>query len=114
MRERRGSPRSGLVYYLEVRDADSDALLGHLADLTPDGLRLVGTSLSLQPDHGYRLRIAAPEGTTGTVVTCTAVCRWTGPDVNPDLQAAGLVFTDITEEQRLAIRDLIRSLGLAT
>ncbi len=114
MEERRGYRRSALVYYLKVHDADSGELLGHLADITPQGLRVVGHDLALVPHRRYRLRIEMPEQyrDAGDPVL-EADCLWSGPDVNPDLHAAGLRFADLDPVRQQTVEDLIHLLGLA-
>jgi len=112
--ESRRFPRKSLLYYLEVRDATTGTPLGRLVDVSPSGLRLTGTP-PLSPSQRYRLRIIPPDDLPlQDELVLETVCRWCGPDVNPDLTAAGLAIVDPTPAQSILLDDLIHWLGLAT
>ncbi len=52
--------RRHLVYYLEVFDSKSNEFLGHLVDLTIEGIKLVSKNY-IEPNKEYLLKMVLPE-----------------------------------------------------
>ena len=106
--------RSHLVYYLPIHDARTDDRLGVLADLSPEGLLLIGDR-SYPAGTRLRLRIRGEAGSeiAGDVdITVTAESRWSAPDANPSYTATGMRFLEPDDATRSAIQDLRARLGL--
>ncbi|MBK9304952.1 MAG: PilZ domain-containing protein [bacterium] len=83
---------AALILYLQVLDAATGEELGRAVDLTGEGLRLVGQR-EIPVGSRHDLRILLPAGAAGRRgAYVTAVCRWAGRDVNPDLAATGFLF----------------------
>ncbi len=109
----RRSPRKGLVYYLEVRDDRTGMLLGHLADLSPEGLRLVSVCPTVV-GRLVQLRIVCPEDLhVGGDIFLPAICRWCARDINPDLYAAGFQFLEPSPAELDRLTMLMERLGLS-
>ena len=107
----RVEPRRSLTCYLKVYDAETGVMLGHLADVNSSGMRMVGAQ-SLVQGRDYALRIEVPqEMFRGGDIRCSAMVRWCGLDINPDLRAAGLQFTDVSPGDSARIARLIDRLA---
>ena len=124
--ERRTMKRRHLIYYLRVWDADSGELLGHVVDITTEGLMLI-SERPLPAGQVYRLEIrwrqpadaldeAAPEAeeVSEMVEHCLrfrAETLWSSPDINPDFFDTGLRLCDPEETVLEPIQALIESYG---
>lgn len=80
MAERRKSERRSISYYLRIIDADTNLMLGHLGDITLQGLKM-DSQKRLPVNKEYRLRI----NTTADVadkdfIEFSAYTRWCQPD----------------------------------
>lgn len=109
----RRQKRRPLILYLQVLDAATGEELGRAVDLTGEGLRLVGER-EIPAGSRHDLRILLPAGAAGAAeLAVTAVCRWAGRDVNPDLAATGFLFENPGPEARAIVLDLLRNLGFS-
>jgi len=96
--DQRSQTRRRLVYYLRVFDRQGGGMMGHLVDLTTEGLMLV-CPRPLVTGHTYRLRLVFPERIADRgELLFEGICRWCRPDVNPDLYAAGLQIQGLHPE----------------
>ena len=59
MDEKREIKRRHLIYYLRVFDRKTDQLLGHLVNITPQGIMLISEE-SLATDTTFQLRMKLP------------------------------------------------------
>ena len=80
MPERRKSQRRSISYYLRIIDAGTDQMIGHLADITLQGLKM-DSQKPVPVNQKYRLRI----NTTADVadkdfIEFSAFTRWCQPD----------------------------------
>jgi hypothetical protein len=112
MNEQRLLKRRHLLYYLSVEDTDTGRLLGHLVDVTADGIML----MSLEPiptGQLFRLRMTIPPGADGTRQTIEFQARSvrSGKDVNPDFFDTGFHLVDLTPAQLGLIETLIDDHG---
>jgi len=105
--ERRKLERRQLIYYLRVFDRDTGELLGHLVDITTEGVMLISEA-PLEADKVFHLKMRLPEQMAGSrEVGFDAVSRWSKQDVNPDFYDTGFQFMDISPENKEIIEDLI-------
>ena len=109
--EARSLKRRHLIYYLEVHDEDTSELLGHLVDITTEGLKLV----SKEPiDKGrlFHMRMTLPEGYfEDKELFFTAESLWSSNDVNPDFYDTGFAVPDLNSRAREIIVDLVNQLS---
>lgn len=111
MANHRAQPRHDLNVYLEVREAGSGQAVGHVVDLTTGGMRLVTTRV-FEKGATQQLLIAMDIGPGGAkTVPVSAVCTWAGRDVNPDLNAAGFRFENLSPHDEASLARLIRQHG---
>ena len=109
--ERRNSKRRHLIYYLKMYDIDGDSLLGNLLDINDKGLMLV-SEIPIETDKEYHLKLVLPKPVLKKDdISFRARSLWCQKDVNPDLFAAGFQFTQITEEDQVVIKSLVRKHG---
>ncbi len=110
---RRGLKRAHLVYYLRVFTTDTHKLLGHLADITPEGLMLVSEH-PIPTDREMNLRLVLPRAIDGKVeVEFGALSLWSRTDANPDFYDTGFRLVHIDEADRAVIRRLVEEFGFA-
>jgi hypothetical protein len=93
--DRRLYRRRAISLNFRVHDADSDALLGRIGDISQGGFLLYGEN-PLPTGQVHRLRVDYPDasGKTRSVVF-EALTQWSGPDAQPDLQITGLRLVNL-------------------
>ena len=94
--ETRHQQRKHVFLYLDVINLDTDSLLGHLGDISKDGMMIIaGHPLPLY--QVYKVRIKLPETGEFTVpfVDLRVETRWSRPDVNPSVHCTGCLFVKI-------------------
>ena len=58
--EKRKGKRTHLIDYLEILDDDTGSRLGHLADISDQGIMMVGREpIAVNKDFAFRLRLPA-------------------------------------------------------
>lgn len=103
--------RRSLIYYLAVHDADNGALVGHLVDITTDGLKLIAP-VPIAPDSVFRLRLTLPEHYFDErELIFLARSRWHSRDINPDFYTTGFSFEEIDERTQDLISGLVNLYG---
>lgn len=103
MVDKRRQKRRHLIYYLEIFERKIGRALGHLADLTSEGLLLLTEEDGgLAPGQALDLDIRLPEvpGLQSEKLYVKAVVRWTGLDKNPALHCAGCQFAPLGPQAR--------------
>lgn len=111
MQERRKLKRRHLIYYLRVFDRRSGGLLGHLVDLTTEGIMLIAER-PVPPDRTYACRMVLPgEGDDQREVTFDARSIWCQKDVNPAFYAAGFALDRPDPQAVETIEQIIDEFG---
>lgn len=89
MTENRSLKRWHLIYYLRVFDLETDSLLGHLVDITTEGMKTVSEE-PIAVDKEFRFRMEVPlESSEAEEVLLNAHSLWCSKDTNPDFYATG-------------------------
>lgn len=110
-KDKRKLRRRHLIYYLRVFNKQSDKLVGHLVDITTEGIMLmseapVGTNML------YHLRMDVPEEIfPAKVIQFDARSIWCRKDVNPDFYVAGFQLEHVEQSTLYLIEDLINDFG---
>lgn len=109
--ELRRLKRRHLIYYLEVYDNSTNQLLGHMVDLTVEGMKLVSKEY-VEPKKEYSLKMILPEGyAADREVHFKASTTWCRADVNPDFYAVGFNAPNLEKETRKIFMILINQIG---
>ncbi len=108
--EQRSFGRHHLIYYLRVFDGISSRVVGHIVDISPQGLMLI-TDEPVTVQEDYRLRMRFP-GSDQEELIFDAVCRWCRQDDNPDFYIAGFHIQDIPANAAHFFQGLIAEFGM--
>jgi len=110
-KDRRKLKRRHVIFYSRVFDRNSGALLGHLMDITIEGLMLISET-PLKIDLTYHLRMDLPEDVmTKTYLSFDAQCLWCKPDINPAFYNAGFKVLNMVQEDVDLIENMIDEYG---
>jgi hypothetical protein len=111
MADRRKVKRRHLIYYLRVFDRSSGRQLGHLVDLTPEGM-MVMSERPIRVGRKVELKMTLPGDTEREqAVEFDATSLWTSEDVNPDFYDTGFKFEKISRKHLAQLETLIDDFG---
>jgi hypothetical protein len=103
----RAVERRHLVFYLRVFDGMSSKVIGHIVDISAQGLMLISDS-AVPVNENYRLRMRLPaEIADKDEIMINATSRWCKQDVNPDFFITGFQIHALTPEVEKYILCLI-------
>jgi hypothetical protein len=109
--ELRKLKRRHLIYYLEVFNQETGKLMGHLVDMTVNGIMLISKE-PIPPGQTFSLRMIMPEDSCAErEVYFTATSTHSAQDVNPDFYATGFTTPDLDKRNRQLFTDLINQVG---
>ncbi|MDH5525245.1 MAG: PilZ domain-containing protein [Desulfobulbaceae bacterium] len=107
----RALKRRHLIYYLEVYNDETNDLMGHLVDITTEGLKLVSKE-KIPEKQTFKLRMSLPEGYfEQKVLRFEATSRWSFNDVNPDFYDTGFSVPNLVPKAKDIIIDLVNQLS---
>ncbi|MBE9521361.1 MAG: PilZ domain-containing protein [Proteobacteria bacterium] len=107
MKEKRKHKRVNLIYYLEIYDNRTDKHLGHLVDITPEGLMMISEK-EMEAGAEFHLRMLLPETAYGKkAISFKANSCWVKKDMNPAFFASGYQIVDIGPVESKTITSLI-------
>ncbi len=110
-KERRKLKRRHIVFYSRVFDRNTGALLGHLMDITIEGLMLI-SDIPITTGITYHLRMDLPEDVmTKAYLSLDADCLWCRPDINPAFYNAGFRVLNMKKEDVDLIENMIDEYG---
>ena len=110
--EQRKFNRHHLIYYLRVYDGVSSRVVGHVVDISPQGIMLI-TDEPIAVQEEYRLRMRFPgSGSEQEELLFDAVCRWCREDENPEFYIAGFQIQDLPDSATSFIQGLIAEFGM--
>ncbi|MBN2468350.1 MAG: PilZ domain-containing protein [Deltaproteobacteria bacterium] len=111
MPEKRKLKRRHLIYYLRVFDKNTDELIGHLVDITPEGIMLMSEK-PLTTKTVFQCWMILPGEVFGkNRLEFEAKSLWSKPDVNPDFFDTGLHLLNASDEDMYIINHLISDYG---
>ena len=111
MPERRKLQRRHLIYYLRVFDRNTDQLIGHLVDITPEGVMLISED-SIETDIIFQLRMVLSAKIEGSrQITFAAKSIWCKKDINPDFYDTGFQLQKVEPKDIEVIKCLVDELG---
>ena len=110
MPENRHLTRWRLIYYLRVFDRSTGALLGHVVDITVEGMMLVSAE-PIEIGRDFDVRMMLPDSLGGQKeVEFRAHSMWRGADTNSDFHDTGFRHVEPSEDTILRIQDVIEEL----
>lgn len=107
--DERNQERWLLVNNLRVFNAETNEILGHLVNVTTEGIMLISEK-PLAVDKDFELKMAIPtiDGTTNIELDARSI--WTKADHDPHFYKSGLQFTLCSKESIQAITTMIEKL----
>ncbi|MDH4129969.1 MAG: hypothetical protein OEV44_14525 [Spirochaetota bacterium] len=103
--------RRHLILYLQVYDNDTKDLLGHVANITSEGLMIINEN-PLETDKDYNLRMILPDKKgLPTYVTFLARALWSKQDINTTFYDTGFQLLNVDPSIKNAINVIIDKLG---
>ncbi|HID69783.1 MAG TPA: PilZ domain-containing protein [Desulfobacterales bacterium] len=109
--EQRQVTRRHLVFYLRVFDGMSSRVVGHLMDISSNGLMLLSDE-PVPVNEEYRLRMRLPTEVVGSdEIIFGAIGRWCRQDENPDFYITGFKIQDMDDETEKSVSQLIEEFG---
>ena len=111
MIENRKLQRRHLIYYLRVYNRENNALLGHLVDITAEGIMVISET-PIETNRDFNLRMELPSQIFGkTYLDFPAKSVWCRTDINNSFYDTGFSLSDVTHEDLSIIEQLIFSFG---
>ena len=112
MSERRTSPRRKFSFYMRVLDDDTQAILGHMVEVSAVGLQLETTMpLPLQKDYYLRLELS-PDVASRPVMVFIARTKWCRMDeIEPNLYHVGFEIVRIEPHDHEIYQRLLEIYG---
>jgi hypothetical protein len=109
--DKRRLKRRHLIYYLPVYDRKTDNLIGHVVDLTSDGIMTIHENpVEIDVDFQLRMNLPAEMGEKMSI-SFDARSLWSLQDANPDFYSTGFKITEIDWQGQEAIERLINNYG---
>jgi hypothetical protein len=103
----RNQKRWQLVTHLRVFDYASNELIGHLFDVTSEGIRLISEQ-PITTGRQYHLKMDLPDEAESLTLNAQSV--WCQEDINPEFWDTGFKLLDVSNETKARIEDLIAEL----
>jgi hypothetical protein len=111
MEDRRKIPRKYLMFYTRVFDTATNKLIGHLVDVTPGGLMLIGEH-PVAPGEAFRLKMELPGEVAGVpFIEFEARSLWSKRDINPQFYNTGFELVTIAPEAVAVIERIVEAYG---
>ena len=112
MVEKRRLKRRHLIYYLRVFFRKTDQLIGHLVDITTEGIKLISEE-SIETNASFELNMSLPKEIQGSKqIAFDAESMWCKKDVNPDFYITGLKLINVSRKDIQIIERLIRDFSM--
>lgn len=105
--EKRAYERYSVEFYLSVYDRETDALVGHVVDISLGGLQLLSEApIPAGEDFRFRMEVSLESGRQETV-EFEAWPVWQSEDLNPGFYNAGFQFTDLSPGAAQSVQAII-------
>ncbi|NOX87971.1 MAG: PilZ domain-containing protein [Calditrichaeota bacterium] len=111
MGEQRKLHRRHLIYYLRVFDRETGEVIGHLINITPEGIMVISEN-PLETNKTYKLKMDLPSDIfEKTEIEFDAESRWCKKDVNPEFYDTGFSILNLSYHDGRLIERLIDDYG---
>ncbi|MGL1935499.1 MAG: PilZ domain-containing protein [Fibrobacterales bacterium] len=112
--ENRRLKRKHLIYYLRIFFAHNRELVGHLVDITTEGIMVISEE-PIENNTVYEFVMDLPEEIAGKKeMHFKAKCVWATNASNPDFYDSGYTLVDASEENLLIIKTLVQIFGFGS
>lgn len=112
MEERRKLKRKYLAFFTRVFDESTGELLGHLADITAEGMMVISTR-PIPTDQIFQLSMDLPEYLFGRDhIDFQARSIWCQPDIDPTFFSTGFQFKNISPSDVQTIEQIVKEYGI--
>lgn len=113
MPERRRNPRKKFNYYMRVINEETGEPIGHLADVSVDGMQLE-TSACLSNGQGFQMQMElTPDISDSLFLFIAARALWCNQDkIMPNLYHVGFIITSISDHDKEIYLRLIEKYGV--
>ena len=109
--QKRRLKRRHLIYYLRIYDKMSGELIGHLVNITTEGIMVISESPS-RVGAEFECKMLLPAEVDGTrEISFHAKSLWSRRDVNPDFYATGFQISGGDSKDFRLIKLLIDEFG---
>ena len=109
--DRRKLQRRHLIYYLRVFEVESEKILGHLVDVTQDGVMLISEE-AIPIGVVFHLKMSLPMEYAGKpYLEFDAKSLWSARDINPDFINTGFTLLNIEQDEKDVINQIISDYG---
>lgn len=109
LNDKRALERMHLVFYLRVFDGMSSKVVGHIVNISHQGMMLICDS-PVAINEKYRLRMRLPtEIADKDELILSATSRWCKKDENPHFYIAGFQIHNLTREVSQYIDKLLKN-----
>lgn len=108
-KDKRALERMHLVFYLRVFDGMSSRVVGHIVNISHQGLMLISDA-PVSVNEKYRLRMRLPNDISDKEeLILSATSRWCKRDENPHFYIAGFQIHNLTKEVSEYIDRLLKN-----
>ena len=109
--DRRLIRRRHLIFHLRVFDRDSNQKLGHVVDISPEGLMLVSEQ-PIPTDTSFNLRMQLPdENDTPRDHEFEARSVWSNNDIKPQFYDTGFQVLQASDKHMELVEHLVDDYG---
>jgi hypothetical protein len=111
MHDKRKLKRVHLIYYLRLFDNQTNDQVGHLVDITTEGIMMISEEPTpLGKDFSFKMQL--PGDITGRdEIEFKARCLWCRKDFNPDFYVSGFKIEKTSPKELKTITTLINQYG---
>ena len=108
MKNRRKLKRVQSPYYLKVEDANTNRLIGHLVNISTDGMMLISKA-PVRTDTAFKLKMSLPiAAKESKEITFETISRWCMKSADSNSYDVGFQLQDISREDIKVIKKFIR------
>ena len=111
MTDTRTQKRWQIVSSLRIYDEEGDNLLGHLFDISTDGIRVISEKpLATETEYNFRMLLPVEGEDEPDSCSITARSIWSKGDTDESLYDTGFQLIDVSEEIETRLVNLIEEL----
>ncbi len=106
------SQRRNLLFYLDILNQETHELLGHLGDISKDGIMIIAEKpIAYNSIKNISIQLSDFEEFDQESLEARVEIRWMKADSNPNLQRIGCKFVEIDPDDLPIIEEIQEILG---